>query len=181
MKFFAITLLTALIVSALVLVGVPLYKSWATTDNCLHNAYHQELGLGQVWYPHGHQFKVDHYGYNGTGNCQCDHKWWCVEIVFCDPSNNNREVYRTQMGAYSVPATCDGDPKGDETRWCVYVHVPQAEEHNSKREWNYYFQCSEDPDCRLPTSGYYSFSEGTPEDPPDSVEWESKPCCEDPS
>ena len=99
-----------------------------------------------------------------------------MEIVFCDPTRDHEEVYSAQMSTYSIPSTCT-DAKGDETRWCIYVHVPTAPDSLEGKRWGYYFKCTVDnkPDCRLPSSGCEYFVE----DSEGHAIWDSGPCCED--
>ena len=163
MKFTAITLITALIVSTFVLVGIPMFKTWAaTTGDCLYingdpGDDHLYLNDLHPWHPCGHKFTIRHFGYGDHDTpCNCRHgSIECIEIIFLDYETET-EVYSAPLGPDYEIESC-GTETFDHIEYCVYLHVPRADAYLGARKWKYYYEC--DGGSRLPiTSGtYYDF------------------------
>ena len=144
-KYIVITIISALLVSAAVLAGIPLYKVLASTDACLHSGSGDPLselyeygGPGEPpedWYPCGWYFEVRHKGTDGTYRCDCAHETnqtrGDVLLKFYDLSEDLVHTARMELEGYDQ--SCPGN---DEEVWYVFVHVPEG-------DWKYRFYCRE--------------------------------------
>jgi hypothetical protein len=134
MKFLSITLITALFVIGAVLVGVPVYKAWATTtSNCFrsHEALWIEQELHQ-YYPCGWIFYATHSG-NGDDNasCNCDHsRPSSVSLEIWDQYGDNWVLSQECSSVTLQP--CSGSY---EREYCAVAHIPSG-------MWTYRFVCS---------------------------------------
>jgi len=157
-----IAFLVAFTATVMVLVGVPMYKSWSqtptptptTTDQCLHTPGIYQYPSGHDWYPCGYKFSIKHYGFcEQDSPCHCDHQpLECVYVVFV---NYTAETVAAiiPMGLQEISSSCSGDGV-PETYWCCNVHVPRGEEivdnHTTYYRWKYFFTC--DGGSRMPTT-----------------------------
>ena len=136
-KYMIITIISALLVSAAVLVGFPLYKSWALTSNCLREDKVERLGDEHGWYPCGWQFSVMHLGYDDTdppSGCDCDHEGpYSVRILITDRGDPNTIHKDMNCGGGGDVELCEDTNK---TQYCMHAHVPPG-------DYQFKFICSE--------------------------------------
>ena len=145
--------LVVLTATVLVLVGMPMYKSWSqtptqtptptpsTTDQCLHTGASYHYPAEHESYPCGWKFWVYHYGFCEEDlPCHCDHQpLECVYVVFVNPITHE-EAGRSLLGIQSISDTCSGDGV-PETYWCVDVHVDRGKWVVDGYYWDIYFEC----------------------------------------
>ncbi|MBU1627650.1 hypothetical protein KKB18_09810 [bacterium] len=114
LKFLVISLVTALIIAGAVLLGVPMYKTYADEDHCLFDPIHT------VW----------HTGDGGGAyGCDCAHETDGVTLWIWDGSS----LHDFAMNQVDDDP-CDGV---DKTKWCVLVHLPSKD-----GDYYYYFECN---------------------------------------
>ena len=134
-KYVIITVISALLASAAVLVGIPLYKSWADTSNCLSIVEAALVAPEDPDYPCAWIFGIKHKGIGGSHlSCDCNHSNGEDEedhYVTLFIYNQSRTVieYSTRM---SVVAEYNQCTTVDSKYWCTKVHVPGG---------NYYAKC----------------------------------------
>ena len=136
-----ITIISALLVSAAVLVGIPLYKSWATIGNCLvHPGWDFITDDDHEFYPCGFVFTVWHLGYdpsNPSADCNCDHYGeFSISFILRDyVTKEECPEYDVLSGITGSSVECQQNNK---TQYCVSAHVPY-----SGSGYEYKFICSE--------------------------------------
>jgi len=138
MKFMMISLIIALLAATVIFVGIPLYRAWSSTSDCLYNPTVVNLGSDQheEWFPCGYEFSVMHQGKDG-GNppfpCECDHSEYSVRIKIRDAYPPYTVYVDTTCGTGGDVIRCDN---ADAIQWCLLAHVPQG-------SYEYKFICSE--------------------------------------
>jgi hypothetical protein len=127
LKFLSLVLITAFVVAGTVFVGVPAYKAWATTSQCLVDPVVTHISdETHLWYPCAERFSVIHYGTGGNNECSCAHSDYTVYLEIWDITETTR--YVNQQCNYD-------DIDCNVKLWCADTQTPNG-------TWHWRFHCS---------------------------------------